>query len=104
VKTDLTALKYWLSRDHALAYGTALGENWSSYKGGAPYTADRKMIGKNGKPAGHCMLIVGYDDDRDEGVVLIQNSEGTGWGAEGYVWMTYKTFQFLAQGDAYYIE
>jgi C1A family cysteine protease len=105
VKTDLTALKYWLSQDHALAYGTSLGDNWSSYRGETvPYITHTKKKGKDGKLAGHCMLIIGYDDNIGDGAVLIQNSEGTAWGSDGYVWMAYKTFQWLAQGDAFYVE
>ena len=59
------------------------------------------LIGKDGKPAGHCMLIVGYDDAL--GALRIQNSQGTDWGTGGYVWMAYTTFQTLAQGTALYI-
>jgi C1A family cysteine protease len=57
--------------------------------------------GQNGKPVGHCMLIIGYDDTRQ--ALLIQNSQGTAWGSSGYVWMAYATFQALAQGQAIYV-
>ncbi len=61
---------------------------------------------RTGKPAGHCMVIIGYDDSI--GAVLIQNSFGTGWGGTvngsgGYVWMAYDTFEKTAQGTALYI-
>jgi C1A family cysteine protease len=47
------------------------------------------------------MLVVGYDDTL--GALRIQNSQGTDWGTGGYVWMTYTTFQFLAQGKALFV-
>ncbi len=53
------------------------------------------------------MLIIGYDDNKGGdgvGAVLIQNSQGTAWGSEGYVWMAYETFQALAEGDACYVD
>ena len=54
------------------------------------------------------MLIIGYNDDCQGpdgsiGAVYIQNSFGAGWGANGYVWMAYSTFQAMAQGIAFYI-
>lgn len=39
---------------------------------------------------GHCMLIVGYDDDINGGSFLCRNSWGTGWGLQGYCWIPYK--------------
>lgn len=55
---------------------------------------------------GHCMLIIGYDDEQQ--AILIQNSFGEKWGCEwngrhGYIWMGYELFQYLAQGQAMYI-
>jgi C1A family cysteine protease len=43
---------------------------------------------------GHAIAAAGYDDDLeidgDKGALLIRNSWGTGWGAEGYAWMSYR--------------
>ena len=82
---DLESLRHVLASGRALAYGTRLFTDWSSYSGGAlPYwgNGDVIMSQKTGKPAGHCMLIIGYDDNSR--AVLIQNSEGKVWGAGGY--------------------
>ena len=42
---------------------------------------------------GHAVLAVGYDDAKKigsaKGALLIRNSWGTGWGAEGYGWLPY---------------
>jgi hypothetical protein len=36
---------------------------------------------------GHCIAIVGYDDDL--GAWLVRNSWGTDWGMDGYAWVKY---------------
>ncbi len=41
---------------------------------------------------GHAMCLIGYDDTKYGGAFEIQNSWGTGWGSEGYVWIRYKDF------------
>lgn len=101
---DLDSVKQVLASNRALAYGTRLYTDWGSYRGDpVPYVGNGTIIiGKNGKPAGHCMLIIGYDDQI--GAVKIQNSQGTQWGSNGYVWMAYETFQTLAQGQAFYVD
>lgn len=50
------------------------------------------------------MLIIGYDDTVGTGAFYIQNSFGTGWGNEGFIWMAYDTFTALAQGKALYVK
>jgi C1A family cysteine protease len=43
---------------------------------------------------GHAIAAAGYDDDLEiegeKGALLIRNSWGTAWGAEGYAWMSYR--------------
>jgi hypothetical protein len=41
---------------------------------------------------GHAMCVVGYDDDMYGGAFEIQNSWGTSWGNEGYIWISYNNF------------
>jgi len=41
---------------------------------------------------GHAMCVVGYDDNKYGGAFEIQNSWGTDWGNEGYIWITYSDF------------
>lgn len=106
--SDLDSVKQVLASNRALAYGTHLYTDWPDYQGEpVPYVGNKvPKIGNNGKPVGHCMLIIGYDDNKGGegiGAVLIQNSQGTTWGSEGYVWMAYETFQALAEGQASYV-
>lgn len=56
---------------------------------------------------GHAILAVGYDDKKEiknlrcnkktKGALLIRNSWGTGWGDEGYGWLSY---EYVLQGLA----
>ena len=43
---------------------------------------------------GHANVAVGYDDQlaigADTGALLVRNSWGTGWGMQGYAWLSYK--------------
>lgn len=101
---NLDMLRQVILSDRALVYGTSLYSDWGMYKGDpVPYVGTPPIVkNKNThKPAGHCMLIIGYDDDMQ--AVLLQNSQGTGWGSAGYVWMAYTTFTTLAQRNAYYV-
>jgi hypothetical protein len=102
--SDLNSIKQVLASGRALAYGTRLFTDWGTYQGDpSPYWGSGTVLvsKKTGKPAGHCMLIIGYDDSL--GAIRLQNSQGTEWGSGGYVWIAYTTFQTLAQGTALYV-
>jgi hypothetical protein len=99
-----------------LAYGTSLYTDFGSYTGTPTPYVGSGIWAKNkntGKRAGHCMLIVGYDDTYPApppsappvgpGAVRIQNSFGTSWGEDGFVWMAYDTFKKTAQDLGFYI-
>lgn len=46
----------------------------------------------NSSYGGHAMCVVGYDDNKYGGAFEIQNSWGTSWGDNGYIWITYNDF------------
>lgn len=50
-------------------------------------------IGNEGYAGGHCVLIVGHDDNKivgpDRGAWLCQNSWGEGWALDGYFYLAY---------------
>lgn len=113
--TNLTAIKRIITSNRVLSYGTRLYTQWGAYRGEVVPYVGTGVIAKqpNGKPVGHCMLIIGYDDTK--GALLIQNSEGSNWGGTidgsppnaertnaGYIWMAYETFTALAQGKAFF--
>ncbi|RZN34001.1 hypothetical protein CWO90_08225 [Bradyrhizobium sp. Leo121] len=107
--SDLDSIKAVIANGGALCYGTALNEGFGSYSSTSPSPMTgpfNKDKSPDGKLVGHCMLIIGYDDDQQ--AILIQNSFGPDWGHQwngsgGYIWMSYKLFQYLAQGKAMYV-
>ena len=50
---------------------------------------------------GHCMLFVGYDDNKQ--ALLTLNSWGTGWGMSGYGWLPYQYVTSGLVSDAWVI-
>jgi len=42
---------------------------------------------------GHAMCVIGYDDNKYGGAFEIQNSWGTSWGNNGYIWVKYNDFK-----------
>lgn len=103
---DITQVQQALSSGYPVAYGTKLYTDFGAYRGSpTPYVGNGVIRNNsNGKPVGHCMLIIGYDNSvGTSGAFLIQNSWGTNWGAKGWVWMAYDTFTALAQGTGVYI-
>ena len=46
----------------------------------------------NGNYGGHAMCVIGYDDNKFGGAFEIQNSWGTWWGNQGYIWIKYNDF------------
>jgi hypothetical protein len=111
-------VKSILATGKALAYGTKLYTDFGPYDGApVPFVGNKQIVmKKQGGPAGHCMLIIGYDDTIGKsGAVLLQNSFGPTWGGTinptpprggrdcGYVWMADETFTVLAQGQAIYV-
>lgn len=99
-------VKQIIASGRALAYGTSLYTDFPHYDGTqVPYVGNGCILTnrKTGKPAGHCMLIIGFDDTIGSGAFYIQNSFGTAWGSDGFMWMAYDTFTTLAQGKAFYV-
>ncbi len=88
--------KEWLDKRGPVISGFDVYSDFESYNGGVYEkinTRENKIIG------GHCVCIVGYDDQRvvyDRnggrrvvGAWLMKNSWGAGWGLGGYCWIGY---------------
>ncbi len=63
----------------------------------SPTPADLDQVAA-GEAGGHAMTIIGYDDNRSGGAFEVINSWGTGWGNDGFIWISYETFNRLAHG------
>ena len=57
---------------------------------------------------GHAVLACGYDDKKEgygsRGFLLVRNSWGKGWGADGYFWMPYKFLTDKMCDDCWILE
>ncbi len=75
-----------LSSGVPVPFGCTIAPNFMNFSGAENYKSDD---GQAGGPhgGGHAMVIVGYDDAR--GAYRVQNSWGSGWGDQGYVWWDY---------------
>ncbi len=112
-RQDLTYIKQLLANGHVLTFCT-FAEGWVYTNVGrdpSPNAANR-FVGQtavswvDSPRGGHCITIVGYDDDvwidvngngvvdqGEKGAFLIANSWGTRWGSNGFFWASYDAFR-----------
>lgn len=43
----------------------------------------------------HCMLIIGYDDNKNGGSFIVQNSWGSEWGDKGCCYIPYSCYRYM---------
>jgi len=111
--TGLNQLKQFLVNGYILNFATYINSwQWRAISNDPATAADDTFAGKqsvisvNGTSGGHCMTIVGYDDDiwvdlngdglvttNEKGALRIANSWGTGWGEAGFCWMSYQALR-----------
>ncbi|HEV7579953.1 MAG TPA: C1 family peptidase [Mycobacterium sp.] len=93
-KEGLENMRTVIARGNPIAFGVNLYTDFPHYRGKrSPYVGSGKFMENQGKKVGHVMLIVAYDND----------FFGTGWGDEGFVWMSYRTFEAISQGQGFYV-
>lgn len=102
----LNNIRTVISAGSPISFGTHLYKDFHRYYGRpSVYVGGGALISKsNGKPDGHVMLIIGYDDTygNNKGAVRLQNSWGTSWGDKGYAWVAYDTLEKLVEGTGFY--
>lgn len=86
---SLLQLKQALAQDMPVVFGFTVYESFESEKVAKtgimtyPKKTERSL-------GGHCVVAVGYDDDKKW--VICRNSWGTSWGDKGYFYMPYSYF------------
>ena len=92
--TDLTTLKTALAEGYPVVLGIDVYESFETTQvaqtGIVPLPNSREQL-----LGGHAVLAVGYKDDVgniDQGVVIVRNSWGEGWGDKGYFYLPYSYF------------
>ncbi len=70
----------------ALASTGVCTASFACYNGGLSFWA-----GSGDAPDGHCISIVGYNDDKK--ILIVRNSWGADWGDNGYTYMPYDQYK-----------
>jgi hypothetical protein len=83
----ISATKKSLSENKPVVIGMKCPNSFSNAKGVWNPTENF-----NDNFGGHAMCVIGYDDNQYGGAFEIQNSWGTWWGNEGYIWIRYQDF------------
>lgn len=91
----ITAIKKSLSEGKPVVFGMICPDSFNDAKGvWNPTEQPDPAVGS------HAMCIVGYDDRQYGGAFEVQNSWGTDWGNDGYIWIRYSDFTRF-DDDAY---
>lgn len=113
---SLQIAKQMLINGHVLTFATYIDSWVFTYVKKDPDSPSNPFIGQlaaswvNGHIGGHCMTIVGYDDDiwidinrngkvdqGEKGAFLVANSWGTNWGNNGFIWIAYDAFKSVSE-------
>jgi hypothetical protein len=81
----LDIVRQRLAAGHPVIFGMQIGDSFKTLRAGAIYRDTPQ-----GKPSGHAMVVIGYDDRRQAFHVL--NSWGAQWADSGYGWVSYESF------------
>ncbi len=86
-KTKIQAAKKSISENKPVVFGMICTPSFMSAKElWTPTEQPDRAYG------GHAMCVVGFDDNKFGGAFEIQNSWGTYWGKDGYIWIKYEDF------------
>jgi hypothetical protein len=84
----IQAVKKSLSESKPVVIGMKCPTSFNTAKGYWAPTEDASA-----DYGGHALCVIGYDDNKYGGAFEIQNSWGSWWGNDGYIWIKYDDFQ-----------
>ena len=85
-------VKINIAKNFPVMIATNITKSLYNVKTGSNQQAVWSPQGGEENEGGHAMCVVGYDDTINGGSFRIVNSWGTGWGDNGYFWLSYKDF------------
>ncbi len=105
VENLTNAIKSVLAEGYTVNFAIDADQYDSIFQNGGNYIISYSEYNANGS-INHAQTIVGYNDsitdNGDKGAFKVVNSWGTGWGKNGYYWITYKAmYKILAMGQGY---
>jgi hypothetical protein len=87
----IAAVKQSLSNGNPVVIGMICPKSFMQASGvWQPF--ENPANGGSGQHGRHAICVVGYDDNQYGGAFEIQNSWGTRWGNQGYIWIRYRDF------------
>ena len=89
-----TLLKQYIAGLSVIPLGITVFPDFEAATGSTVYSPS----GGSCSLGGHCVALIGYDDGRQ--AFRIMNSWGTGWGDNGFLWVSYNGFSTIVQ-EAY---
>ncbi len=102
----MTDIKNHLLNGGIAATAITVWDNFQGIAGRDNIYSVAEIVGTD--PGGHAVTIIGFDDNFETpdgpGAFRMVNSWGTGWGDDGFWWMTYEAAQNsqIGWGTAYY--
>ncbi len=100
---DMLAIKQNIAKGGPVVIGMLVGGSFMQEMMGAALWTPSDYDYKKQGFGGHCMCLVGYDDNKYGGSFQIYNSWGPEWGQNGIAWVRYDDFNHFCV-EAYGID
>jgi len=100
---ELFKIKKYLQAGFPVIIGLTITENFKDCEGCEFWRPKGELIRNGrGKPAGHAVVVVGYNGNKDQGYFELLNSYGECWGINGIIKIAYDDFWIHAK-EAYIV-
>ena len=94
---DVEAVKAVLAQGKVVMWGAIIYDDLQEFVGSQVYAGSGRFLTQGELHAGHMMLVVGYDDDRQ--AFRVMNSWGDNWGDAGFVWLAYAAYVDMSKQE-----
>lgn len=94
---NVEAVKAVLAQGKVVMWGAIIYDDFQEFGGSQVYAGSGNFLTQGELHAGHMMLVVGYDDDRQ--AFRVMNSWGDNWGDAGFVWLAYPAYVDMSKQE-----